>query len=74
MPTYTITELAEEFAITPRAIRFYEDHGILNPKREDVGGRHRVYPARERTRLKLTLRNRPPRPAWPDAPLGRIPS
>jgi DNA-binding transcriptional MerR regulator len=52
MPTYTITELAEEFAITPRAIRFYEDHGILNPKREGVGGRHRVYPARDRTRLK----------------------
>ncbi|EIJ44605.1 MULTISPECIES: MerR family transcriptional regulator [Herbaspirillum] len=58
MPTYTITELAEEFAITPRAIRFYEDHGILNPKREGVGGRHRVYPARERTRLKLTLRGK----------------
>ena len=58
MPTYTITELAEEFAITPRAIWFYEDHGILNPKREGVGGRHRVYPARERTRLKLTLRGK----------------
>ncbi|BEV18030.1 MerR family DNA-binding transcriptional regulator [Herbaspirillum sp. DW155] len=58
MPTYTITELAEEFAITPRAIRFYEDHGILNPKREGVGGRQRVYPARERTRLKLTLRGK----------------
>lgn len=58
MPTYTITELAEEFAITPRAIRFYEDHGILNPKREGAGGRHRVYPARERTRLKLTLRGK----------------
>ncbi|NUU01665.1 MerR family transcriptional regulator [Herbaspirillum robiniae] len=58
MPTYTITELAEEFEITPRAIRFYEDHGILNPKREGAGGRNRVYPARERTRLKLTLRGK----------------
>lgn len=58
MPTYTITELAEEFEITPRAIRFYEDHGILNPKREGSGGRNRVYPARERTRLKLTLRGK----------------
>ncbi|WP_050467419.1 MerR family transcriptional regulator [Herbaspirillum chlorophenolicum] len=58
MPTYTISELAEEFGITPRAIRFYEDHGILNPKREGAGGRNRVYPARERTRLKLTLRGK----------------
>ncbi|WDZ96054.1 MerR family DNA-binding transcriptional regulator [Herbaspirillum sp. WKF16] len=58
MPTYTITELAEEFEVTPRAIRFYEDHGILNPKREGAGGRNRVYPARERTRLKLTLRGK----------------
>ena len=58
MPTYTISELAEEFGITPRAIRFYEDHGLLNPKREGVGGRNRVYPARERTRLKLTLRGK----------------
>jgi DNA-binding transcriptional MerR regulator len=58
MPTYTITELAEEFEITPRAIRFYEDQGILNPKREGAGGRNRVYPARERTRLKLTLRGK----------------
>ncbi|WP_343584926.1 MerR family DNA-binding transcriptional regulator [Herbaspirillum sp.] len=58
MPTYTISELAEEFGITPRAIRFYEDHGLLNPKREGAGGRNRVYPARERTRLKLTLRGK----------------
>jgi len=58
MPTYTITELAEEFDITPRAIRFYEDHGILDPKREGAGGRNRVYPARQRTRLKLTLRGK----------------
>ena len=58
MPTYTISELAEEFGITPRAIRFYEDHGILDPKREGAGGRNRVYPARQRTRLKLTLRGK----------------
>jgi DNA-binding transcriptional MerR regulator len=58
MPTYTITELAKEFDITSRAIRFYEDQGLLSPKREGVGGRTRVYSARERTRLKLTLRGK----------------
>lgn len=58
MPNYTITELAREFDITPRAIRFYEDQGLLSPKREGAGGRTRVYNARERTRLKLTLRGK----------------
>ncbi|GIZ51792.1 MerR family transcriptional regulator [Noviherbaspirillum aridicola] len=58
MPTYTITELAREFDVTPRAIRFYEDQGLLSPKREGAGGRTRVYGARERTRLKLTLRGK----------------
>jgi len=58
MPTYTITELAREFDITPRAIRFYEDQGILAPSREGAGGRNRVYAARDRTRLKLTLRGK----------------
>ncbi|GGX74260.1 MerR family DNA-binding protein [Massilia dura] len=58
MPTYTITELAREFDITPRAIRFYEDQGILSPSREGAGGRNRVYIARDRTRLKLTLRGK----------------
>jgi len=58
MPNYTITELAREFDITPRAIRFYEDQGLVNPKREGAGGRTRVYGARERTRLKLTLRGK----------------
>ncbi|HEX2531558.1 MAG TPA: MerR family DNA-binding transcriptional regulator [Burkholderiaceae bacterium] len=57
-PTYTITELAREFDITPRAIRFYEDQGLISPKREGAGGRTRVYSARERTRLKLTLRGK----------------
>jgi DNA-binding transcriptional MerR regulator len=58
MPNYTITELAREFDLTPRAIRFYEDQGLLSPKREGAGGRTRVYTARERTRLKLTLRGK----------------
>jgi DNA-binding transcriptional MerR regulator len=58
MATYTITELAREFDITPRAIRFYEDQGLLSPKREGAGGRIRVYGARDRTRLKLTLRGK----------------
>ena len=54
--TYSITELAAEFDITPRAIRFYEDMGLLQPERSGPGGRNRVYSARDRTRLKLTLR------------------
>jgi DNA-binding transcriptional MerR regulator len=58
MPNYTITELAREFDLTPRAIRFYEDQGLISPKREGAGGRTRVYTARERTRLKLTLRGK----------------
>ncbi|MDO8418588.1 MAG: MerR family DNA-binding transcriptional regulator [Rubrivivax sp.] len=52
---YTITELALEFDITPRAIRFYEDMGLLAPQR---AGRNRVYTQRDRTRLKLTLRGK----------------
>ena len=58
MPTYTITELARAFDITPRAIRFYEDQGLLAPSREGAGGRNRVYTPRDRTRLKLTLRGK----------------
>lgn len=54
--SYTISDLAKEFDLTTRAIRFYEDMGLLTPKREGVGGRSRVYSARDRTRLKLTLR------------------
>lgn len=53
--TFTITELAQEFDITPRAIRFYEDVGLLTPAR---AGRNRVYTHRDRTRLKLTLRGK----------------
>jgi len=51
----TITDLAQEFDITPRAIRFYEDVGLLTPSR---AGRNRVYSQRDRTRLKLTLRGK----------------
>ncbi len=58
MATYTIAELAREFDITARAIRFYEDQGLLSPKREGQGGRNRVYTPRDRTRLKLTLRGK----------------
>jgi DNA-binding transcriptional MerR regulator len=58
MPTYSISELATEFLVTPRAIRFYEDHGLLAPKRVGANGHQRVYTVRDRTRLKLTLRGK----------------
>lgn len=54
--TYSIGDLAREFDLTTRAIRFYEDLGLLEPKRAGPGGRSRVYSGRDRTRLKLTLR------------------
>jgi DNA-binding transcriptional MerR regulator len=54
--TFTIGDLAREFDLTTRAIRFYEDMGLLQPERSGPGGRNRVYSARDRTRLKLTLR------------------
>ncbi len=53
---YTIGDLAREFDLTTRAIRFYEDLGLLQPERSGPGGRNRVYSVRDRTRLKLTLR------------------
>ena len=53
--TFTIGELAREFDLTTRAIRFYEDCGLITPQRS---GRNRVYTARDRTRLKLTLRGK----------------
>jgi DNA-binding transcriptional MerR regulator len=56
--TYSITELAREFDVTPRAIRFYEDQGILQPERTGSSGLTRVYSSRDRTRLKLTLRGK----------------
>jgi DNA-binding transcriptional MerR regulator len=55
---FTITDLAREFDVTPRAIRFYEDQGLLAPKREGPSGLRRVYSPRDRTRLKLTLRGK----------------
>ena len=54
--TYTISDLAKEFDLTTRAMRFYEDMGLLQPERTGPGGRNRLYSARDRTRLKLTLR------------------
>ncbi len=54
--TYTISDLAKEFDLTTRAIRFYEDMGLIQTRREGPGGRNRVYTSRDRTRLKLTLR------------------
>ena len=53
---YSISDLAKEFDLTTRAIRFYEDMGLLEPERSGPGGRNRVYSSRDRTRLKLTLR------------------
>ena len=52
---FSISELAQEFDVTPRAIRFYEDHGLLAPTR---AGQRRIYSPRDRTRLKLTLRGK----------------
>ncbi|MBD7961822.1 MULTISPECIES: MerR family DNA-binding transcriptional regulator [Comamonas] len=54
--TYSISDLAQEFDLTTRAIRFYEDMGLLQPERQGAGGRTRVYSPRDRTRLRLTLR------------------
>lgn len=53
---YTISDLSKEFDLTTRAIRFYEDMGLLQPERTGTAGRIRSYSARDRTRLRLTLR------------------
>lgn len=55
MPTYTIRDLAEEFDITTRTLRFYEEKGMLSPDRQ---GQLRIYNAGDRTRLKLILRGK----------------
>lgn len=52
---FSIGELAREFDVTPRTIRFYEDQRLLSPRRS---GQRRIYTQRDRTRLKLTLRGR----------------
>ena len=53
--TFSITELSREFDITPRAIRHYEEQGLIFPQR---AGQQRIYSKRDRTRLKLTLRGK----------------
>ena len=53
--TYSISDLAREFALTTRTIRFYEDEGLLSPRR---AGKRRVYVERERVRIKLILRGK----------------
>jgi DNA-binding transcriptional MerR regulator len=50
--TYTIRQLCQEFKCTPRALRFYEDKGLLHPARD---GMNRVYSYRDRARLQLIL-------------------
>lgn len=53
--TWSISDLSKEFDITPRTLRYYEDHGILSPERV---GLQRLYHPRDRTRLKLALRGK----------------
>lgn len=53
--TYSIGELAKEFDITTRSIRFYEDEGLLSPRRQ---GQQRIYTNKDRVRLKLILRGK----------------
>ena len=52
---YTVTELAEELGVTPRALRFYEDKGLIAPSR---AGTTRVYTKREHARMQLILRGK----------------
>jgi DNA-binding transcriptional MerR regulator len=53
--TYTISQLAREFQVTPRALRFYEDKGLLDPRRD---GMNRVYSHRDRAKLQLILQGK----------------
>jgi DNA-binding transcriptional MerR regulator len=53
--TYTITELCEEFGVTARALRFYEDEGLISPERQ---GLSRIYSWRDRARLAWILRGK----------------
>lgn len=55
LQTWSISQLAQEFGLTPRAIRFYEDAGLITPQRD---GQRRVYSQRDRIRLKLILRGK----------------
>lgn len=54
--TFSISELADELDISTRAIRFYEEKGLILPKR--TRGNHRIYRRRDRARLKLILRGK----------------
>ncbi|MFL5257520.1 MAG: MerR family transcriptional regulator [Rhodopila sp.] len=54
-PLYTVTELAKQLGMTPRAIRFYEDKGLITPQRV---GTTRVFSARDRARMILILRGK----------------
>ena len=53
--TYTITQLCREFGATPRALRFYEEQGLLFPTRRE---NQRIYSYKDRARLALTIRGR----------------
>lgn len=53
--TYSISDLSREFAVTTRTIRYYEDQGLLSPKRAGV---NRIFSTRDRVRLKLALRGK----------------
>ncbi|WP_404419353.1 MerR family DNA-binding transcriptional regulator [Marinospirillum sp.] len=53
--TYSISDLAKEFDVTTRTIRFYEQQGLLNPARQ---GQTRIYSPKDRVRLMLTLRGK----------------
>ncbi len=53
--TYTISELAKEFGVTTRTIRFYEEKGLISPRRE---GQKRLYSPADRVRIKLILRGK----------------
>ncbi|GGO81300.1 liu genes regulator [Marinobacterium nitratireducens] len=53
--TYSISDLSQEFDITTRSIRFYEDQGLLSPQRR---GQTRIYSRQDRVRLKLILRGK----------------
>ena len=64
---FTIGELAAAFALSPRAIRFYEDQGLLSPARAGV---QRVYTRRDRARLQLILRGK--RLGFSIADIGRF--
>jgi len=65
--TFSITELAREFAVTTRTIRFYEDQSLLQPARR---GTTRIYSKGDRTRLKLVLRGR--RIGWSVAEIREV--